>query len=163
VATHDNVDAIDMTCNAVERVTGVAAEPVFQEIDRDCLIIELRLDPASTRSFPPSGLADNVERGAPEIEVLSAWCEPPAARTRNRRQCEVVLIDVPHSMPTAIGRAIIDGLPTSHWDEADRSWTLAVPAPGLLAFAVVGMAQRSGYSHRFDVVDADAILTGLAS
>jgi hypothetical protein len=163
VSTADSADAVDLACSAVEWATGVAAEPVFQEIDRDCVVIELRLDSVSAPSIGPASLASSVEREAPSIEVLSAWCEQSTNFSPYPRPSEAVVVDIPELMPTAVQRALSDGVPTSRWDASDSSWLLAVPARGLLAFAVVGLARRRGYPHRFDLVDAEAVRVGLAS
>ena len=139
----------------------MSARAEFQEIEGDCLILELRLGDGYTRSPHPTCLAITVDNAAPAVQVLSAWHEPASVEPFPKH-CHNVLGVQFDTMPPVAHRALIDRLPTAQWDRSDASWHLAVPS----AFAtrpLVGLCHRRGYTHRFTSFEAAAIRCGLAS
>jgi len=161
VATTDKTGAIGLVCAEIASATGMSVQAEFQEIEGDCLILELRLGDEGTRSPHPARLAIAVDHAAPAIQVLSAWNEP-AASGPSPKHCHNVLGVQFDTMPPVAHRALIDSLPTAQWDRFDASWHLAVPS----VFAtrpLVGLSHRRGYSQRFTSFEAAAIRCGLAS
>ncbi|HEY1989103.1 MAG TPA: hypothetical protein VGG43_06540 [Acidimicrobiales bacterium] len=161
VATADRAGAINLVRAEVESATGMAVEAEFQEIEGDCLILELRVGDESTHSAHPTRLGIAVDNAAPAVQVLSAWNEPAAADPFPQL-CNRVLGVQFDTMPAVAHRALIDRLPTAQWDRSDACWHLAVPS----VFAtrpLVGVSHRRGYTHRFTSFEAAAIRCGLAS
>jgi hypothetical protein len=161
VATADKTGAINLVCAEVESAIGMSVQAEFQEIEGDCLILELRLGDEDTHSPHPTRLGIAVDNAAPALQVLSAWNEPASADPFPRH-CNNVLGVQFDTMPPVAHRALIDRLPTAQWDRSDASWHLAVPS----VFAtrpLVGLSHRRGYSHRFTSFEAAAIRSGLAS
>ncbi len=161
VATADRTGAINLVCAEVESATGMSVEAEFQEIEGDCLILELRLGDEETHSPRPNRLGIAVDNAAPALQVLSAWNEPASAGPFPKH-CNSVLGVQFDTMPPVAHRALIDRLPTAQWDRSDASWHLAVPS----VFAtrpLVGLSHRRGYTHRFTSFEAAAIRCGLAS
>lgn len=160
VATADRAGAINLVCAEVESTIGMSVEAEFQEIEGDCLILELRLGGETTHSPYPTRLGIAVDT-APAVQVLSAWNEPASADPFPRL-CNSVLGVQFDTMPPVAHRALIDRLPTAQWDRSDASWHLAVPS----VFAtrpLVGVSHRRGYTRRFTSFEAAAIRCGLAS
>jgi hypothetical protein len=161
VATADKTGAIALVCAEVSSAIGMSVQAEFQEIEGDCLILELRLGDEKTHSPHPTRLAIAVDNAAPAVQVLSAWKEPDSAEPLPKH-CHNVLGVQFDTMPPVAHRALIDSLPTAQWDRFDASWHLAVPS----VFAtrpLVGLSHRRGYTHRFTSFEAAAIRGGLAS
>lgn len=161
VATADKAGAIGVVCAEVESAIGMPVEAEFQEIEGDCLILELRLGDEATHSPHPTRLGIAVDTAAPAVQVLSAWNESASADPFPK-VCNSVLGVQFDTMPPVAHRALIDRLPTAQWDRSDASWHLAVPS----VFAtrpLVGLSHRRGYTHRFTSFEAAAIRCGLAS
>lgn len=161
IATADRSGALDLVCSEVESAVGMPVQPVFQEIEGDCLILELRLDDDAAQAPPPTRLALAVDTAARDVQVLSAWNEPEASDP-TPKGCHNVLGVLFDTLPPVAHRALLDSLPTAQWDRLDASWQLAVPS----VFAkrpLVGLSRRRGYTHRFTFTEAVAIRAGLAS
>jgi hypothetical protein len=79
IATADRSGALDLVCSEVESAVGMPVRPVFQEIEGDCLILELRLDDDAAQAPLPTRLALAVDTVARDVQVLSAWNEPEAS------------------------------------------------------------------------------------
>lgn len=161
ISTTDSSNALDVACSEVESAVGLPVQAELQEVEGDCLIVELRLGTDAVLSPPASRLAYAIDKSASDVEVLSAWSEPVRA-TPAARFCEEVLGADHDAMPPTAVRAIADNLPTAQWDRSASSWHLAVPSE-CRAQVIVAMLHRSGYSHRFTTVDAFACRNGLAS
>jgi hypothetical protein len=161
VSTTDASNALDIACSEVESAVGLPVHAELQEIEGDCLIVEMRLGTDEVHSPSASRLADAVDQSARDLDVLSAWHEPvrlaPAARF-----CADVFGAAYDAMPPVALRAVEDDLPTAHWDRAVSRWHLAVPS-ACRDQVIVGLIHRTGYSHRFTTVDAFAVRSGLAS
>lgn len=161
ISTTDTSNALGIACSQVESAVGLPVQAEFQEIEGDCLIVEIRLGTDAVLSPPASRLAIAVDKAANGVEVLSAWSEPvrvtPAARF-----CEDVFGAEHDAMPPIALRAIVDDLPTAQWDRSVSQWHLAVPSE-CRNQVIVGMLHRNGYSHRFNTIDAFALRNGLAS
>jgi hypothetical protein len=161
IATADQSGAINLVCSEVESAVGMSVHPEFQEIEGDCLILELRLGDGAVHTPLPTRLAMAVDHAARDVQVLSAWNEP-ASSELVPKDCQNVLGVLFDTMPPVAHRALIDSLPTAQWDRSDASWHLAVPS----VFAtrpLVGLSRRRGYTHRFTSFEAAAIRCGLAS
>jgi hypothetical protein len=161
IATADRSGALDLVCSEVESAIGMSVQPVFQEIEGDCLILELRLGSETGQPRLPTRLAIQVDNAARDVQVLSAWNEPDPSEPAPKG-CHNVLGALFDTMPPVAHRALIDSLPTAQWDRSDASWQLAVPS----VFAtrpLVGLSRRRGYSQRFTFFEAAAIRSGLAS
>ncbi len=150
-----------MACSEVESAVGLPVRAELQEIEEGRLIVEMRLGTDAVLSPPVSRLAYAIDQSVSDIEVLSAWSETvrftPAARF-----CEDVFGANHDAMPPLALRAIVDDLPTAQWDRSVNRWQLAVPSK-CHDEVVVGLIHRTGYSHRFNAVDASALRSGLAS
>jgi hypothetical protein len=161
ISTTDASNALDIACSEVESAVGLPVQAEFQEIEGDYLIVEIRLGTDSVLSPPASRLAYAIDKSANDVEVLSAWSEPvrhsPAAR-----YCEDVFGAEHDAMPPVALRAVEDDLPTAQWDRSVSRWHLAVPSE-CRDQVIVGMLHRTGYSHRFNSLDAAALRSGLAS
>jgi hypothetical protein len=161
VSTTDASNALDIACSEVESAVGLPVHAELQEIEGDCLIVEMRLGTDAVLSPLPSRLADAIDQSARDIDVLSVWNEPvrltPAARF-----CPDVFGAEYDAMPPVALRAIEDDLPTAQWDRSVSRWQLAVPSE-CRDQVIVGLMHRTGYSHRFNTVDAFAVRSGLAS
>jgi hypothetical protein len=161
ISTTDSSNALDIACAEVESVVGLPVQAEMQEIEGDRLIVEMRLGTDAVLSPPATRLAYAIDKSARDIELLSVWNEPvrlmPAARF-----CEDVFGAEYDSMPPVALRAIEDDLPTAQWDHSVSRWHLAVPSE-CRDQVIVGLIHRTGYSHRFNTVDAFALRNGLAS
>jgi hypothetical protein len=162
-------DALDVVKVEVETATGFAAQPVFQEIERSELVVELRL--AGSGAADPGHIALAVESSAGDLNVLSTWIEPPQSRDPIPVASEIVFDVIDDPLPEAARRALRDGLPTAQWFPSirdiaggDRSyWMLAVFANRAEGPPLVGVRRRHGYSLRFSAHDAVSARMGLAS
>jgi hypothetical protein len=169
IAVPDKADALDVVKVEVESATGFAAQPVFQEIERSELVVELRL--ADSSAADPGHIALAVESSAGELDVLSTWMEPTLSPDPRPVASEIIFDVIDDPLPAAARRALRDGLPTAQWfptinDIAggDRSyWMLAVFANRSEGPPLVGVRRRHGYSLRFSAHDAVSARMGLAS
>lgn len=169
IAVPDMADALDVVKVEVESATGFAAQPVFQEIERSELVVELRL--ADSSAADPGHIALAVESSAGHLDVLSTWMEPTLSPDPTPVASEIVFDVIDDPLPEAARRALRDGLPTAQWfptisDIAggDRSyWMLAVSATRSEGPQLVGVRRRHGYSFRFSAHDAVSARMGLAS
>jgi hypothetical protein len=169
IAVPDVADALDAVKFEVEEATGFAVEPVFQEIDRSELVVELCL--ADSNAADPRRVALAVESSAGNLDVLSTWNESPLPRDLAPRASETVFKDFDYPMPEVARRALSDELPTAQWlptvddvGRGDRSlWLLAVPVIRSDGPSLVGVRHRHGYSLRFSAHEAASARIGLAS
>jgi hypothetical protein len=161
IATADTTNACTLACSEITAAVGLPVHPEFQEIEGDCLILELRLGGETLPAAPPRHLAVAVRNGAPAVEVLSAWNEHDSAHLRPKL-CRDVLGSLYDDMPNVAHRALDDNLATAVWDRSDSSWHLAVPS-SCDAQPIVGLSQRRGYTHRFTSLEAASIRSGLAT
>ena len=166
VATPDIADALDAVKVEVEGATGIAEQPVFQEIDRSELVVELSL--ADAGAVDPGHIAVAVESSASDLDVLSTWRESPVAHDPAPTASETVFNVIADPLPAVARRALHDDLPTAQWlptirDVAggDRSYgTLAVPVIRSDGPSLVGVRRRNGYSFRFNALEAAASPNG---
>jgi hypothetical protein len=161
ISTTDASNALGMACSEVESAVGLPVQAEFQEIEGDCLIVEIRLGTDAVLSPPASRLAHSIDKSANDVRVLSVWSEPVRS-TPAAKFCADVLGADHDAMPPVALRAIEDDLPTAQWDRSTSIWHLAVPSE-CRDQVIVGMLHRTGYSHRFSTVDAFAFRSGLAS
>jgi hypothetical protein len=161
IATADTPNACTLACSEITAAVGLPVRPEFQEIEGDCLILELRLGSGTHHAAQPKHLAAAVGNGAPAVEVLSAWNEHDSGQIRPKL-CRDVLGSLYDDMPNVAHRALDDNLATAVWDPSDSSWHLAVPS-SCDAQPIVGLSHRHGYSHRFTSLEAASIRSGLAS
>jgi hypothetical protein len=161
ISTTDASNALGIACSEVESAVGLPVQAEFQEIEGDCLIVELRLGTDAVLSPPVSRLAHTIDHSANHVEVLSAWSESVRSEP-TARFCEDVLGAEHDAMPPVALRAVVDNLPTAQWDRSTSSWHLAVPSE-CREQVIVGMLHRTGYTHRFTTFDAFAFQSGLAS
>jgi hypothetical protein len=161
IATADTANACTLACSEITAAVGLTVHPEFQEIEGDCLILELRLGSETHHAAPPKHLAAAVGNGAPAVEVLSAWNEHRSGQIRPKL-CRDVLGSLYDDMPNVAHRALDDNLATAVWVRSDSSWHLAVPA-SCDAQPIVGLSHRRGYTHRFTSLEAASIRSGLAS
>jgi hypothetical protein len=161
ISTTDASNALELACSEVESAVGLPVQAEFQEIEGNCLILEIRLGTEAVLTPPASRLAHAVDSSAVEVEVLSAWSEDPGL-TSTPKFCQDVRSTDLDAMPPVAHRAINDDLATAEWDRARNSWHLAVPS-ACREQPIVGLLHRSGYSHRFTAADVRAIRSGLAS
>jgi hypothetical protein len=162
ICTPDTTNALDHACSEVESAVGLPVQAELQEIEGNCLILELRLGIETVVTPSASRLAHHVDRSASDIDVLSAWSESPSPSVPPRLFCNDVLGPQHDTMPDVAHRAIIDNLPTAQWDRSKNSWHLAVPS-ACRDQLIVGLLHRGGYSHRFTTVDALGLRMALAS
>jgi hypothetical protein len=163
VATVDSEHAKEIACSVVESAVGIPVQAEFQEIEGGNLILELQLGNECVDTPDASRLATAVDRFASDVEVLSAWKESTRPEPAPRHCPDVLGVgggDEP--LPPAAQRAQHDELATASWDRSDARWHLAVPSVRS-GKAIVGMSQRRGYSYRFTLNDAAALLCGLKS
>ena len=161
IATADTTNVSTLACSEITAAVGLPVHPEFQEIEGDCLILELRLRGETLQAASPKRLAAAVGNGAPTVEVLSAWNEPGSGQIRPKL-CRDVLGLLYDDMPNVAHRALDDNLATAAWDRSDSSWHLAVPS-SCDAQPIVGLSHRRGYSRRFTSLEAASIRSGLAS
>lgn len=169
VAVHDGADALDLVKVEVEGATGLAVEPVFQEVDRSELVVELALPDSG--AVAPDHIISAVEASVSELDVLSTWTEAPGPAFPTPIASETVFDAVDDPLPEVARRALRDELPTAEWlpsirdiGGGDRSyWALAVPLLLPERPAVVGVRRRWGYSLRFSALDAASARVGLSS
>ena len=161
IATADTTNASTLACSEITAAVGLPVHPEFQEIEGDCLILELRLRGETLQAASPKRLAAAVGNGAPTVEVLSAWNEPGSGQIRPKL-CRDVLGLLYDDMPNVAHRALDDNLATAAWDRSDSSWHFAVPS-SCDAQPIVGLSHRRGYSRRFTSLEAASIRSGLAS
>jgi len=161
IATADTTNASTLACSEITAAVGLPVHPEFQEIEGDCLILELRLRGETLQAASPKRLAAAVGNGAPTVEVLSAWNEPGSGQIRPKL-CRDVLGLLYDDMRNVAHRALDDNLATAAWDRSDSSWHLAVPS-SCDAQPIVGLSHRRGYSRRFTSLEAASIRSGLAS
>jgi hypothetical protein len=161
IATADTTNACTLACSEITAAVGLTVHPEFQEIEGDCLILELRLGSETHHAAPPKHLAAAVGNRAPAVEVLSAWNEHRSGQIRPKL-CRDVLGSLYDDMPNVAHRALDDNLATAVWVRSDSSWHLAVPA-SCDAQPIVGLSHRRGYTHRFTSLEAASIRSGLAS
>ncbi len=161
VATLDTAHAIDAACFDVESAVGLRVRAEFQEIEGGSLIIELQLGDETQSVSHSAQLAHAVHRAVSSVEVLNSWEESTLSET-TPLLCSNVLGVGYETLPEVAQRALSDDLPTAKWERMDSSWHLAVPAL-CGGKAIVGMANRRGYSFRFSAHDAAALESGLAS
>lgn len=161
IATADTTNASTLACSEITAAVGLPVHPEFQEIEGDCLILELRLRGETLQAASPKRLAAAVGNGAPTVEVLSAWNEPGSGQIRPKL-CRDVLGLLYDDMPNVAHRALDDNLASAAWDRSDSSWHLAVPS-SCDAQPIVGLSHRRGYSRRFTSLEAASIRSGLAS
>jgi hypothetical protein len=162
IATTDKADAVDIACSEVEAAIGIPVRTELQEIEGPCLILELRLREHGSRTGPLSGLAAAIDQGAPSVEVLSAWREPPSTAVIPRPS-DLVLTPLQRDLPAVAARALDDNLATVQWEPDTCSWHLAVPSTQAAILTRIGLSRRKGYSVRFTSLDVSAIRKGLAS
>jgi hypothetical protein len=160
VVTIDTARAIDVACSEVESAIGLPVRAEFQEIEGDQLIIELQLGNDTVHTPHPSRLASAVDKVVPHMEVLSSWKESSRPEATPQPCADVIGVGY-EPLPEVAQRAVDDDLPTAQWDRTSSSWHLAVPSV-CGGRAIVGMAHRRGYSHRFTAHDAAALRSGLA-
>ena len=161
IATADTTNASTLACSEITAAVGLPVHPEFQEIEGDCLILELRLRGETLQAASPKRLAAAVGNAAPTVEVLSAWNEPGSGQIRPKL-CRDVLGLLYDDMRNVAHRALDDNLATAAWDRSDSSWHLAVPS-SCDAQPIVGLSHRRGYSRRFTSLEAASIRSGLAS
>jgi hypothetical protein len=161
IATADTTNAYALACSEITAAVGLPVHPEFQEIEGDCLILELRLGSETLHAAPPKHVAAAVGNGASAVEVLSAWNEHDSGQIRPKF-CRDVLGSLYDDMPSVAHRALDDNLATAVWDRSDSSWHLAVPS-SCDAQPIVGLSHRRGYSRRFTSLEAASIRSGLAS
>jgi hypothetical protein len=161
ISTTDASNALDLACSEVESAVGLPVEAEFQEIEGNCLILELRLGTEAVLTPSALRLAHAVDSRAAEVEVLSAWSENPTVTPAPKFCADVLSADL-DAMPAVAHRAVSDDLPTAEWDRSRNAWHLAVPS-ACREQPIVGLLHRSGYSHRFTTVDVRALRSGLAS
>ena len=92
IATTDSQDAVGVACSEVESAVGLPVQVEFQEIEGECLILELRLGDDNVPSPSPSRLAVAVDKAVPDVEVLSAWTEPTSIWRPPRRSDAIVTV-----------------------------------------------------------------------
>jgi hypothetical protein len=169
VAVPDGANALRVVTAEIEEATGIAFEPELQEVDGGDLVVELRL---ADSSIGDSKLVVRaVERLSDDLEVLSTWQEAPPPRDPAPVMSPSVFAGTDVAMPEVAQRAFRDDLPTAKWPgtfrvpvgEPKACWQLAVPMRRSNGQVLVGVLQRSGYSHRFGVHEAKALRLGLAS
>ena len=169
VAIPNSTHALDLVKAEVQRATGFAVEPEFQEIDHSALIVEVRL--AESDSAQPGDVARLVEGTAPELDLLSPWRESPFPCAAVRVSNEAVLDAFDDSMPPAARRALRDDLPTAEWlsvksdttGQTQSHWLLAVPLVSVSTPTRIYIRRRAGYALRFGAHDAAAARSRLAS
>lgn len=161
IALEDRIDALQLVREEMYEVTGITAEPEFQEIDRPGeLLIEVRLRDAE--EYSPTEVAKMVSSEAQHFQVLSAWTEPSKPVLRRAVQCQVVdLFDC--DVPDLALRAHRDGLPTARWCHPSPAqtphWLLAVPGINADRKAVVGICRRAGHYYRFAASEATSLVS----
>jgi hypothetical protein len=146
----------------VESAVGLPVQVEFQEIEGECLILELRLGDDNVPSPSPSRLAVAVDKAVPDVEVLSAWTEPTSIWRPPRRSDAIVTV-LNDSVPPIAHRAFYDNLATAQWEPSETSWHLAVPSVNTKKPQIIGLSYRRGHSFRFTWRDVAAIRSGLAS
>ena len=153
----------------MQRATGFAVEPEFQELDHSALVVEVRL--AGSDSADPADVARVVERTSPDLDVLSTWRESSFSCQAARSADEAVLDAVGPSLPLAAQRALRDEVPTAEWLTANTDstawqqahWLLAVPLVSVGVPTRVYIRRRAGYALRFGAHDALSARSTLAS
>ena len=110
IATADTTNASTLACSEITAAVGLPVHPEFQEIEGDCLILELRLGGETLLAAPPKHLAAAVGNGAPAVEVLSAWNE--YAGQIRPKLCRDVLGSLYDDMPNVAHYALDDNLAT---------------------------------------------------
>ena len=120
IATADTTNASTLACSEITAAVGLPVHPEFQEIEGDCLILELRLRGETLQAASPKRLAAAVGNGAPTVEVLSAWNEPDSGQIRPKL-CRDVLGLLYDDMPNVAHRALDDNLATAAWDRSDST------------------------------------------
>ena len=169
VAVPDGANALRFVTAEIEEATGIALEPELQEVDGGDLVVELRL--ADWSICDSKLVVRAVERLSDDLEVLSTWQEAPPPRDPAPVTSQSVFASTDVAMPEVAQRAFRDDLPTAQWPRSSRvpggeqkaCWQLAVPMRRSNGQVLVGVQQRSGYSHRFGVHEAKALRLGLAS
>lgn len=160
VALEDQAGALQRVTDLLHDVTGLTAQPEFQEIDHPGqLLVEVRLPDAG--GYTPPELAQRIRRRTRELHVLSAWNEPPGPLPSRTRPCQVV--DVPEDRAGDLAvRAHRDGLPTARWHRSSPTqvshWLLAVPGTDSDRRTVVGIWRRPGYYYRFSAAEATSLI-----
>ena len=109
IATADTTNACTLTCSEITAAVRLPVHLEFQEIEGDCLILELRLG-SELHAAPPKHLAAAVGNGAPAVEVLSAWNE--YAGQIRPKLCRDVLGSLYDDMPNVAHYALDDNLAT---------------------------------------------------
>jgi hypothetical protein len=169
VVVPDGANALRVVTTEIEEATGIALEPELQEVDGGDLVVELRL--ADSSNCDSRLVVRAVERLSDDLEVLSTWQEAPPTHDPAPVTSQSVFAGPDVAMPEVALRAFRDRLPTAQWPgtfrvpvgEATACWQLAVPMRRSNGQVLVGVLQRSGYSHRFGVREAKAVRLGLAS
>jgi hypothetical protein len=165
VSLADTSSAIDLVMDRIQHATGLAAQPDYQELDRRELIVELSLPYAQVRQ--PSGLARIVERHSSDFELLSTWREAGSGTDLHRCSPTEMCKESDRVLPRSARRAVADQLPTARWqasrDGQPSHWELAVPVVGRHDGVIAAVARRSGYSHRFSALDAQALRMQVAT
>jgi hypothetical protein len=165
IATVNDSHTVEAVSTQVRHATGLAVQPVFQEIDRRELIVELILN--SVGSHSPGELARRIQSSAPNLEVLAGWhpLEPPVSSRPPRPDQLFFSDDV--SVPPLARRAFDDLVATAGWQPTagpDNShWLLAVPVVGGDGRMVAALARRDGHYHRFSARDAATLRDTLAA
>lgn len=159
VATADESGAVEAVATGIRNATGLPARPVFQEIDRRELIVELTL--LSTESPSPLELARCVRASSETLEVLGSWHDLEARTGHAAPPLRRLHFSGDVTLPAVARRAFDDGVPTAGWQPRAGSdnahWLLAVPVVGGDGRLFAAVARRDGHYHRFSSRDATAL------
>jgi hypothetical protein len=168
VAVPDHSEVLHTVRAEVESAVGCQVSPEFQEAERGALVIEMRL--AEPAGPDPRQLARAIERSNQDIDVLSYWRDKAPSRPASSTPIHAVLPAHAPELPEVARRALRDDLPTAAWPASlaigpvrPPAWLLAVPVTASDGTGLVGISQRSGYSHRFTAADAASMRLELAS